>query len=339
MIDLRSDTLTKPSPEMLEAMFKAQVGDDVFSEDETVKQLENTLAEMFGMEAGLFCPSGTMCNQIAIKAHTKPMDEIICDKLSHIYYYETGGYAFNSGCSIKLIDGDRGRITAAQVEANIQPDFDWLPISKLVVVENTCNKGGGAVYEISELEKISQLCKERNLKFHLDGARIFNALKAQNKQAKALHGLFDSISVCLSKGLGCPVGSVLLSDKSFIKYARKIRKAFGGGMRQAGYLAAAGLFALENNIERLEIDHQHAKKIGKALEKFPFVSNVKAIVTNIIVFDLVEDINVANFLSNLETNNIKAIQFGPNTVRMVTHLDVSEKDIYHVIKTIDNINF
>lgn len=336
MIDLRSDTVTKPSPAMLEAMFKATVGDDVFSEDLTVIELEQKMAAMFGMEAGLFCPSGTMCNQIAIKAHTKPMDEIICDKLSHIYYYETGGYAFNSGCSIKLIDGERGRITAEQVEASIQPDFDWLPISKLVVVENTCNKGGGAVYDINELKKISQLCRAKGLKFHLDGARIFNALVAQNTEPKDLHGIFDSISVCLSKGLGCPVGSVLLGNKAFIKYSRKIRKAFGGGMRQTGYLAAAGLYALEHNIERLAEDHHYAKEIGKVLENLDYVNNIRPIDTNILVFDLVPPVTVDSFLQHLANQNIKAIQFGPNTVRMVTHLDINQQDIGRICGALEN---
>lgn len=339
MIDLRSDTVTKPTVEMLGYMLKAKVGDDVFGEDPTIVALEQKMAEMFGMEGGLFCPSGTMCNQIAIKAHTKPMDEIICDKLSHIYYYETGGYAFNSGCSIKLIDGDRGRITAEQVEANIQPDFDWLPISKLVVVENTCNKGGGAVYDIGELKKISLLCKEKGLKFHLDGARIFNALVAQNKTPRDLNCIFDSISICLSKGLGCPVGSVLLGSKEFIKYSRKIRKAFGGGMRQAGYLAAAGLYALECNIERLAQDHQHAKEIGIVLENLEYVTNIRTIDTNIVVFDLLPKVSVDSFLQKLSNQNIKAIQFGPNTVRMVTHLGVSKADISFVHKTLKSLNF
>lgn len=337
MIDLRSDTVTKPTPEMLEAMFKAKVGDDVFSEDLTVIELEQKMATMFGMEAGLFCPSGTMCNQIAMKAHTNPMDEIICDKLSHIYYYETGGYAFNAGCSIKLIDGERGRISAKQVEESIQPDFDWLPISKLVVVENTCNKGGGAVYDINEFKKISQLCKAKGLKFHLDGARIFNALVAQNTEPKDLHGIFDSISVCLSKGLGCPVGSVLLGNKAFIKYSRKIRKAFGGGMRQAGYLAAAGLYALEHNVKRLAEDHRHAKMLGEALEKSEIVENIRPIDTNIIVFDLKETFSVGSFLKYLENNNIKAIQFGPNSVRMVTHLAISKANVNVVIESINNL--
>lgn len=330
MIDLRSDTVTRPTPAMLDAMMKAAVGDDVFGEDPTVKVLEQKLADMFGMEEGLFCPSGTMCNQIAMKAHTEPMDEIICDKLSHVYYYETGGYAFNSGCSIRLIDGDRGRISAAQIEENIQPDYDWLPVSKLVVIENSCNKGGGATYSLQTLKEISEVCKKNNLKLHLDGARLFNALMAQNLKPEDLKGLFDSISICLSKGLGCPVGSVLLGSKAFIKKSKKIRKAFGGGMRQVGYLAAAGLYALENNIERLAIDHQNAKTIGETLQQLNFVERVYPIETNIVIFDLKAENPVNVFLQKLNQHQIKAIQFGPSTVRMVTHLDVSREDIERV---------
>ena len=225
MIDLRSDTVTKPSQAMLASMMKAKLGDDVFGEDPTVQILQNQLADQFGMEAGLFCPSGTMCNQIAMNVHTRPLDEIICDKLSHVYYYETAGYAFNSGCGVRLIDGDQGRITAKQVEESIQADFDWLPVSKLVVVENTCNKGGGAVYDIEELRKIAQMCKSKGLKLHLDGARFFNALVASQTNIEEYWGLFDSISICLSKGLGAPIGSVLLGDQAFIKRAKKVRKA------------------------------------------------------------------------------------------------------------------
>jgi threonine aldolase len=337
MIDLRSDTVTKPSTAMLSAMFQAKVGDDVFGEDETVKILEQKLADWFGMEEGLFCPSGTMCNQIAMKAHTEPMDEIICDKLSHIYYYETGGFAFNSGCSIRLIDGDRGRINAQQIKDNIQPDFDWLPVSKLVVIENSCNKGGGAAYKLSTLIEISELCKQYNLRLHLDGARLFNALLAQNIKPEQLHGLFDSISICLSKGLGCPVGSVLLGNKKFIKKSRKIRKAFGGGMRQVGYLAAAGLYALENNIKRLQTDHLHAQKLGETLQNLHYVKHVYPVETNIVIFDLNENVSVSDFLTKLSNNGIKAIQFGPQTVRMVTHLDVSSEMIDEVISVLKQI--
>lgn len=333
-IDLRSDTVTKPSKAMLEAMMHANVGDDVFHEDPTVQELENKLAAMFGMEAGLFCPSGTMCNQIALKVHTEPMDEIICDKLSHIYYYETGGYAFNSACSIRLIDGDRGRISALQIEENIQPDFDWLPVSKLVVVENSCNKGGGAVYSLQTLQEIAATCKKNNLKLHLDGARLFNAILTTKTKPMDYVGLFDSISICLSKGLGAPVGSVLLGSKTFIKRARKVRKAFGGGMRQVGILAAAGLFALENNIERLGIDHNHAKQLADCLKGLSFVESVMQPETNIVIFDLIEAINVADFLDYLKEKGILAVQFGKQRVRLVTHLDVNTNQIDKVCEVL-----
>jgi len=330
MIDLRSDTVTKPSKEMLEAMFQAEVGDDVFNEDPTVQKLEQKLAKMFEHEAALFCPSGTMCNQIAMKVHTQPMDEIITDKLSHIYYYETGGYAFNSGCSVKLIDGNQGRITAQQVLESIQPDFDWLPVSKLVVVENTCNKGGGAIYEVEALKEISKVCKENDLKLHLDGARFFNALTASQTQLEDYHGLFDSISICLSKGLGAPIGSVLIGNKTFIKRARKVRKAFGGGMRQVGILAAAGLYALENNVDLLEIDHQNAKQLAAVLEKQTYVKRVVAPQTNIVLFDLMDNLKVVDFIEYLKENDVLAVQFGPQTIRLVTHLDVDENDVSKV---------
>jgi threonine aldolase len=334
MIDLRSDTVTKPTPQMMEAMMKAKVGDDVFGEDPTVKELQQKLADMFGMQEGLFCPSGTMCNQIAMKAHTEPMDEIICDKLSHVYYYETGGYAFNSGCSIRLIDGDRGRISASQIIENIQPDYDWLPVSKLVVIENSCNKGGGATYSLEELESVSNICKEKNLKLHMDGARLFNALLHRNLNACDLHGLFDSISICLSKGLGAPIGSVLLGDSKFIKKSRKIRKAFGGGMRQVGYLAAAGIYALDHHVERLKDDHVNAVKLQKCLSELSYVSEIYPVETNIVIFDLDESESVADFLQYLKNNQVLAIQFGPKTVRMVTHLDVSNKMIDDVIEVL-----
>jgi threonine aldolase len=336
MIDLRSDTVTKPSKEMLAAMMTAPVGDDVFGEDPTVAILQDKLAEMFGMEAGLFCPSGTMCNQIAMKVHTQPMDEIICDKLSHVYYYETGGYAFNSGCSIRLIDGNKGRITAQQVVESIQADFDWLPVSKLVVVENTCNKGGGTVYEIGQLKEISKVCKVHNLKLHLDGARLFNALIASDTEPEDYRNIFDSISICLSKGLGAPIGSVLLGNKAFIKRSKKVRKAFGGGMRQVGILAAAGLYALENNVSKLATDQAHASILAKCLVGLPYVGKVVEPQTNIVIFNLKEGILVEDFLAYLKSKEIMGVQFGPKTIRLVTHLDVNASDIDRVCEVLEN---
>lgn len=268
MIDFRSDTLTKPSPAMLEAMFNAKVGDDVFGEDPAVNELEEKAAGMFGMEAAIFCPSGTMTNQIAIKCHTQPGDEIICDKLSHIYQYEGGGIAFNSGCSVKLIDGDHGRITAEQIEASINNRNDaHKAYSKLVSLENTANRGGGACYNFEDIKSIKKICEANDLLLHLDGARLFNALVEKNESPKDYGKLFDSISICVSKGLGAPVGSILIGKKNLIAKARRIRKVFGGGMRQAGYLAAACVYALDNNIERLKEDHLHAKQLAIALQK------------------------------------------------------------------------
>lgn len=332
MIDLRSDTVTRPTKEMLDYMMKAPVGDDVFGEDPTINTLEEKLAKLFGMEAALFCPSGTMCNQIAMKVHTQPMDEIICDELSHIYYYETAGFAFHSGCSIRLIKGDKGRITAEQIKEQIQPDFDWLPVSKLVVIENTCNKGGGAFYAVEELKKIAKLCREKNLRLHMDGARFFNALVASSTQIEDYKGLFDSISICLSKGLGAPVGSVLLGNAAFIKRARKVRKAFGGGMRQAGILAAAGIFALDHHVEKLKDDHEKAKRLAEAIQQLDEVSHCELPVTNIVLFDLKENIAVADYLNYLKENGVGAVQFGKHTIRLVTHLDVSFADIDKVIE-------
>ncbi len=334
MIDLRSDTVTKPSQAMLASMMTAKLGDDVFGEDPTVQILQNQLADQFGMEAGLFCPSGTMCNQIAMNVHTRPLDEIICDKLSHVYYYETAGYAFNSGCGVRLIDGDQGRITAKQVEESIQADFDWLPVSKLVVVENTCNKGGGAVYEIEELRKIAQICKSKGLKLHLDGARFFNALVASQTNIEEYWGLFDSISICLSKGLGAPIGSVLLGDHAFIKRAKKVRKAFGGGMRQVGILAAAGLYALEHNVSLLQTDHKHATLLAEELSRQKYIAKVIKPQTNIVIFDLEKDIEPAGFIEYMKINEVMVVQFGPQTIRMVTHLDISEEDVNAVVNLV-----
>ena len=323
-IDLRSDTVTKPGKRMLEAMFSARVGDDVFGDDPSVLALEKMAAGMFGMEDALFCPSGTMTNQIAIKVHTKPGDEVICDESSHVYRYEGGGIGFNSGCPVRLIAGDRGRITARQVEQNTNPDDVHFPVSNLVVVENTSNRGGGSCYEFSELERIGEICRRHALRYHLDGARLFNALVKTGMDTGSYGKLFDSISICLSKGLGAPVGSLLIGDKDFIRQAGRVRKVYGGGMRQAGYLAAAGIFALENNIERLSEDHRRAAQIGKILNEARYVSEVLPVETNIIVFRLNDDISDTEYLTKLKNKGILAVGFGPQTIRMVTHLDLTD---------------
>ncbi len=324
MIDLRSDTVTKPSAGMLQAMMAAAVGDDVFSEDTTVNRLESRLAEIFGLEAGIFCPSGTMTNQIAINVHTRPGDEVICDRLSHVYHYEGGGIARNSGVSVRLLAGDRGRFAAAEVVNNINPDDIHFPVTRLVVAENTCNKGGGSCWDYSVLREISQVCADNNLKFHLDGARIFNALIATGQQAVDYGKIFDSISICFSKGLGAPVGSVLLGNRKFIDSARRVRKVFGGGMRQAGYLAAAAIYALDNNIERIADDHGRALKLGEILKSVSYVSEVLPVDTNIVIFRVDEKISEELIVNKLAENDILAIDMDRQTIRLVTHLDFDD---------------
>jgi len=335
IIDLRSDTVTRPGPAMLEAMHNAKVGDDVFEEDPTVIALEEKGAALFGKEAALFCPSGTMCNQIAIKVLTQPMNEIICDKNSHIYYYEGGAWAFHSGCSIRFINGDRGRITAQDVLDNINGDNVHLPISKLVSVENTHNKGGGSIYDFQALKEIAAVCKKNNLHFHLDGARIFNALTETGISPVETGKHFDTISFCLSKGLGAPIGSLLASTKENIKLARRIRKVMGGGMRQAGFIAAAGLYALENNIGRLKEDHQRARQLAKTISSLGYVKEMLPVDTNILVFTLQDNHDAGKFLNYLSESNIKGVQFGKNTIRFVTHLDIDDSMIEKTVAVLN----
>lgn len=337
IVNLMSDTVTKPTAGMLEAMFRAEVGDDVFGEDPTVNRLEAHMAELFGKEAAVFCPSGTMTNQIAIRVHAQPLDEVICDHYSHIYQYETGGYAANSGVGINLIEGTNGKVTAEQVRAAIKPVFDWLPISKLVVIENTCNKGGGSYYTLEELRPIQEVCQEGGLALHLDGARLFNALVETGESTQQVGEVFDSISICLSKGLGAPVGSVLIGDSAFIQRARRVRKVMGGGMRQAGYLAAAGLYALQHHVERLKVDNDRAKKMGEILEGLDYVDAVRPVKSNIVIFDLKSPFTAENFLKTLKEKGVLALPFGPQTVRLITHLDVSEEMVDHTVKVLRSI--
>lgn len=325
MINLISDTVTKPTPAMLAAMWAAEVGDDVFGEDPTVRALEEKAAAMFGKEAAVFCPSGTMTNQIAVKVHTRPLDEVICEEGSHVYQYETGGYAFHSGVGIQLIQGQYGKITAEQVQAAIKPLYDWLPQSRLVVLENTCNRGGGSYYTCEEIRPIHHLCQERGLALHLDGARIFNALVETGESPLETGQLFDSISVCLSKGLGAPVGSLLIGSAEFIRQARRVRKVMGGGMRQAGYLAAAGIYALDHHILRLKDDHRRARALAQALEQLPMVHHIRPVHTNILIFDVKPPHTAASFLAVLEAQGVRGAPFGPQTVRLVTHLDFTDE--------------
>lgn len=335
IVDLRSDTLTKPSAAMLDAMVKAELGDDVFAEDPTVKKLEEKVAALFGFEAALFCPSGTMTNQIAIKAHTQPLDEIICDKISHIYNYETGGWAFHSGVSVRLTDGNRGRMTVAQIEELILPDFDWYPNTRMVAIENTVNKGGGSVYTVEEMKAISDFCRSRKLIIHLDGARIFNALEFLGKTPAHLAGIFDSVSVCISKGLGAPAGSVLAGTKEMIKKARKIRKVMGGGMRQSGLLAAACIYALDNNISRLAEDHRKARILAETLESCAWVKQVLPAETNIVIFEVE---NAAKTATQLAEKGIRTSPFSPTLVRMVTHLDVTAEMLEFTLQKLKEIS-
>lgn len=332
MIDFRSDTVTKPTPGMMKAMMNAPVGDDVFGEDPSINKLEEMSANMFGMEAALFCPSGTMTNQIAIKCHTQPGDEVICDESSHVYQYEGGGIAFNSGASVKLINGNFGRITASQVLDAIQPDDAHRAHTSLVSLENTSNRGGGSCYDFAEIQKIGTVCKEKGLGFHLDGARLWNALVAKNETPRQYGQVFDSISICLSKSLGCPVGSVLLGKKDLIKKARRTRKVFGGGMRQAGFIAAAGIYALENNISRLAEDHEHARQIAAAIEKKEMVKMVLPVETNIIIFELNDHISAPALVAKLKEHSILAYAISPNRIRLVVHLDITKEMVAQTIQ-------
>lgn len=336
IIELRSDTFTKPTSAMQEAMFNANVGDDVFGEDPTVNALERKLADMFGMEAGLYCPSGTMTNQIAIRLHTGPQTEIICHKYSHIYLYEGGGIMSNSMASVKLLDGPLGKISPEDILENINPDDVHAPETVLVALENTMNKGGGSIYTLEEIEPIKEICTKHGLKLHLDGARLFNALTVTGEDPKEWGKAFDTISICLSKGLGCPVGSVLIGDAKTIHKARKVRKALGGGMRQAGFLAAAGIYALDHHIERLQEDHVKAKKIKNILEELSWVSEVLPVQTNIVIAKL-KEVSPADILAKLSENDIRAVKFGKDQIRFVTHLDFTDEHLEKfemIIKTI-----
>jgi threonine aldolase len=339
-INLISDTVTKPTPEMLQAMFNAKVGDDVFKQDPTVNEFERIVAELFGMEAALFFPTGTMANQTAIKLNTNPGDQIICDKWSHIHLYESGGASSNSGVNFNLLDGSRGMITADQVKGGINdPEFYHTPMSKMVGIENTTNKGGGACYEIEELQKIKQVCVDHNLKYHLDGARLWNAMIAKKQQPKQFGELFDTISVCFSKGLGCPIGSVLLSDAETMHRALRIRKIFGGNMRQSGFLAAAGIYALQNNINRLEEDHKRAKELGQVLEQLPWIEKVAPVETNILIFEVKKALDEKKVIEKFKDKGILISSMGQGKLRIVTHLDYRQVMHEYVLEALEKLSF
>lgn len=335
IVDLRSDTVTKPTPGMLEAMFSAKVGDDVFGEDEAINALEEKASALFGMEAGIFCPSGTMTNQIAIKCFTQPMDELIADQTAHVYRYEGGGIGFNSGVSTRLLNGDRGILSADMIGPEINAENVHYPHTSLVVLENTVNRGGGSCYTLEHVAPIAALCKAKGLKLHLDGARIFNALIKTGDKAIDYGKHFDGISVCLSKGLGAPVGSVFLADKETIKYARRVRKVFGGGMRQAGFLAAAGIYALDHHVERLSIDHVHTGILADELKKCQWVKTVLPAETNIVIFETAEPANTV--IEKLAAYGVKALTTGDHRIRFVLHLDVHPQQVEYTVKVLGSI--
>ena len=337
-IDLRSDTVTKPTKEMLQAMMTAEVGDDVYKEDPSVNRLEKKLADMFGMDEALFFPTGSMANQAAIKLHTQPAEQLICDKWAHVYNYEGGGASFNSGVSCKLVDGHRGMITAEQVEENINPpDFYHSPLTTLVCLENTTNKGGGACCNLNEIRKIRKVCDEHGLGLHLDGARLFNALVKKNEDPKTYGKIFDTISICLSKGLGTPMGSVLIGNKKVMKNAMRVRKVLGGGMRQVGFMAAAGIYALDNHVQRLAEDHKRASEIGDTLQAQSYVKEVEPVETNIVIFYLAKASDEPRFMAMLQQENIRISNMGQGKLRIVTHLDYSEEDHQRFIEVLKNI--
>ena len=336
-IDYRSDTVTKPTAAMLDAMMSAKVGDDVYGEDETVSALENKLAQMFGMEEGLFCPSGTMTNQIAIKCFTQPMDEVICDQTAHVYRYEGGGIAYNSMASVRLLYGERGILTPELIEPQINEENIHFPTSSLVVLENTVNKGGGKCYTLEQIETVHNLCSIKGLKLHLDGARLFNALVATGDKAAHYGHYFDGISICLSKGLGAPVGSVLLGSAATIHKARRIRKVLGGGMRQAGFLAAAGIYALDHHVDRLAEDHKNAKALADVLATTNFVEKVMPVETNIVLFDIADSYTVAKVVAALDKRGILCNATSEKTIRLVTHLDISATMVDQTMEVIKKL--
>ena len=337
-IDLRSDTVTRPTKGMLQAIMTAEVGDDVYKEDPTINKLEQKLADMFGMDEALFFPTGSMANQAAIKLHTQPGEQLICDKWAHVYNYEGGGVSFNSGVSCKLVDGDRGMITAELVEENINPpDFYHSPLTTLVCLENTTNKGGGACYDIEEIKRIRKVCDKHDLGLHLDGARLFNAIVKKDEDPKEYGKLFDTISVCLSKGLGTPMGSVLIGKKRLMKNAIRVRKVLGGGMRQVGFMAAAGIYALDNHLEQLKKDNDRASDIAGVLDNLEYIGKVEPVETNIVIFYLKNAEDETKFMEQLSEGNIRISNMGQGKLRIVTHLDYSEEMHRHFLDTLRKV--
>lgn len=339
VIDLRSDTVTRPTPGMLEAMWKAEVGDDVFGEDPTVKKLEEKAAQLLGMDAGVYCPSGTMTNQIGIKVLTQPYDEVICYKGAHIYKYEGGGLAGNSNVSVRLLHGDRGRITVDEVAANINSSDSHYPNTAVVALENTVVREAGSYYTLAQMDAVCGFARSKGLKTHLDGARLFNALTETGDRPESIGKHFDTVSICLSKGLGAPVGSVLVCKQEHEAKARRMRKVFGGGMRQAGYLAAAGLYALNNHVARLKEDHHRARTLGSALQGLPYVKSIMPVDTNIVIFELTSTVTPERFLHALLDHQVKALAFSATEIRMVTHLDFDDRMLDRTVEVLKKLRF
>ena len=340
MIDLRSDTITKPSDKMLDIMLHAKVGDDVYGEDPTVKDLEEKIANFFAMESAMFFPSGTMANQTALKIHTSPGDQVIAHEYSHVYNYEGGGASFNSGVSFKLLKGAKGMFNPDELKYAINPkNFYHAPLTKLVSLENTTNKGGGHCWDVNQFEKIKKICDENELGLHMDGARVWNSIVAKNNNPELYGNYFDTISVCLSKGLGCPVGSVLVGKKKFIDKALRIRKILGGGMRQIGYLAAAGLYALENNLLRLSVDHQKAKEIASMFSSKDCIKSINEVETNIIILELDDSVEKEKIINHFSDKEIifDWYSMGLKKIRVVTHLNYTDEDHKRLLQVVDNL--
>jgi threonine aldolase len=336
--DFRSDTFTKPSAAMLQFMLQAEVGDDVFGEDPSVNELERRMATLFGKESAMFCPTGTMSNQIAIKTHTQPGDEVICESLAHVYIYEGGGIAFHSGAQVKPIHGESGIVSADLVRQAINPDDVHKARTSLVCLENTSNRGGGTCYSLDQLQSIAEVCWENNLKLHLDGARLFNALVATGQSASTYGQLFSTLSVCFNKGMGCPIGSVLIGDSDLILRARRIRKVFGGGMRQAGYMAAAALYALDHHLPKLKEDHHHAKMLHAAWKRSGLNCQLNTPETNILLITL-SDANLTDrVVAVLDAEKIRTLAIAKNQIRMVTHLDVTEEMVERTCGVIEKLS-
>lgn len=328
MIDIRSDTVTKPSDEMRDVIARAEVGDDVFGEDPNVNELQVAVAKLFGKESALYVPSGTMANQVSINAHTQPGNEVICESGCHLYNYESGAPALLSGVMLRTIDGEMGAITAEQVEANIRPTSYHFAQTTLITLENTHNRAGGTIFALGQIKEISEVAKKHNIKMHLDGARLMNAVVATGIEAAEWASYFDSVSICLSKGLGAPVGSVVAGTEAFIERAHRYRKTYGGGMRQAGLLAAAGKYALENNVDRLAEDHTNALTFAESVASLEGINvELDWVQTNIVMIDIDKSLgSAADWVERLAELDVAILTVSPQRLRAVFHLDVSREE-------------